>query len=91
MTRRIAAVLVTAALLLAAPGALAGAQTRIGLNGGRPSEWPIMDQILANMGFTQAGWLPFASRVGENWLPGTTPVGVDYPAQFGEPARDAAE
>ena len=81
--RRLAAAAVTAILLIAAPGAVAAAQTRIGLNGGRPSEWPVVDRILANMGFTQAGWLPFASRVGENWLPGTTPVGVDYPAQLG--------
>ena len=35
------------------------------------------------MGFTQQAWLPFASRVGENWLPGTTGVGIDYPAQLG--------
>ena len=69
-----AALIVAAAVLLAAPGVLAAAQTRIGLNGGRPTEWPILSTVLANQGLTQQGWLDFASRVGENWLPGTTPV-----------------
>lgn len=70
-------------MLFTAPGAYAAAQTRIGLNGGRPAEWPILSSVLANSGLTQEGWLNFASNVGENWLPGTTPVPVDYPAQLG--------
>lgn len=69
--------------LVAGPAVLASAQTRIGLNGARPSEWPIVDSLLAGAGFTQEAWLPFALHVGENWLPGTTPVAVDYPAQLG--------
>jgi hypothetical protein len=32
---------------------------------------------------TQEGWLAFASQVGENWLPGTTPVPVDHPGALG--------
>ncbi len=78
-----AATLVAATMLIAAPGVYAGAQTRISLNGGRPSEWPLLASLLAGAGFTQEQWLPFASRVGENWLPGTTPVPLDYPAQLG--------
>lgn len=69
--------------LVAGPAALASAQIRIGLNGARPVEWPIVDSLLAGAGFTQEAWLPFALHVGENWLPGTTPVAVDYPAQLG--------
>lgn len=72
-----------AILLIAAPGVYAAAQSRIGVNGGRPSDWPILSQLLAGSGLTQQGWLDFASHVGENWLPGMTPVPVDYPAQLG--------
>ena len=81
--RSLAAVVVAAALAVTAPGALASAQTRIGLNGGRPTEWPILSDVLAGQGLTQKGWLDFASRVGENWLPGTEPVALDYPGQLG--------
>lgn len=84
MSRRwLAALVVAAAVVIAAPGVLAAAQTRLGLNGGRPSDWPFLAPLLAGQGLTQQGWLDFASRVGENWLPGTTPVAVDYPAQLG--------
>lgn len=38
---------------------------------------------MAASGFTQEGWLDFASQVGQNWLPGTTPVPLAYPAQLG--------
>lgn len=79
----VAAVALAAAVLLAAPGALAAAQTRIGLNGGRPTEWPILSSVLASQGLTQEGWLAFASRVGENWLPNSDPVALDYPGQLG--------
>jgi hypothetical protein len=77
------AALVAAAISIAAPGVLAAAQTRIGLNGGRPSEWPILSSVLASQGLTQEGWLDFAKHVGENWLPGPTPVPLDYPGQLG--------
>lgn len=77
------AVLVAATMLIAAPAVVASAQTRIGLNGGRPSEWPFLSSVLAGQGLTQTGWLAFASHVGENWLPGTTPVPLDYPGQLG--------
>jgi hypothetical protein len=79
----VAAVALAAAVLLAAPGALAAAQIRIGLNGGRPTEWPILSSVLASQGLTQEGWLAFASRVGENWLPNSDPVALDYPGQLG--------
>jgi PE-PPE domain len=81
--RWFAAALVTALMLIAAPGVLAAAQTRISLNGGRPSEWPILSSVLAGQGLTQEAWLEFAKHVGENWLPGTTPVPVDYAGQLG--------
>lgn len=77
------AALVAAAIVIAGPGAYAAAQTRIGVNGARPSTWPIVDSLLAGMGLTQEGWLSFASHVGENWLPGMTAVPMDYPAQLG--------
>lgn len=81
--RALMAALLAALLLIAAPGALATAQTRIGINGGRPSEWPILAQVLATQGLTQESWLEFASHIGENWLPGTTPVALTYPGQLG--------
>ncbi|MCV7012376.1 PE-PPE domain-containing protein [Mycolicibacterium madagascariense] len=59
------------------------AETRIGINGGRPSTWPFLQGALAGQGLTQQGWLDFGARVGENWLPGTTGVALDYPAQLG--------
>lgn len=88
----LAAVVVAAALAVAAPSALASAQNRIGVNGGRPSEWPILSDILDSQGLTQEGWLDFGSRVGENWLPDTkgNSVALDYPGQLGscrDPAR----
>ena len=81
----LAAVVVAAALAVAAPSALASAQNRIGVNGGRPSEWPILSDILDSQGLTQEGWLDFGSRVGENWLPDTRgkSVALDYPGQLG--------
>ena len=81
----LAAVVVAAALAVAAPSALASAQNRIGVNGGRPSEWPILSDILDSQGLTQEGWLDFGSRVGENWLPDTKgkSVALDYPGQLG--------
>ncbi|KAA0097945.1 PE-PPE domain-containing protein [Mycolicibacterium sp. P1-18] len=81
--RSLAAALLAAAVAVTAPGALASAQTRIGLNGGRPTEWPILSNVLASQGLTQEGWLDFASRVGENWLPGTDSVPLNYPGQLG--------
>src|SRR5436309_1170638 len=69
--RSLAAAVLAIAVAVAAPSALASAQTRIGLNGGRPTEWPILSDVLAGQGLTQQGWLEFASRVGENWLPDT--------------------
>ncbi|MDX1890423.1 PE-PPE domain-containing protein [Mycolicibacterium sp. 050158] len=82
--RRWLAVAVVAVLaLLAAPGVVAVAQVRLGLNGARPSTWPFLVPYLAGQGLTQDGWLEFASRVGENWLPGTTPVAVSHPGQLG--------
>ena len=62
---------------------VAVAETRIGINGGRPSTWPFLQGALAGQGLTQQGWLDFGARVGENWLPGTTGVALDYPAQLG--------
>lgn len=89
--RSLAALLLAMVLAIASPGALAAAaQTRIGLNGGRPSEWPVLAQILASQGLTQEGWLSFASQVGENWLPGTSPVPVDHPGQLGVVSGPAA-
>lgn len=81
----LAAVVVAAALAVAAPSALASAQNRIGVNGGRPSEWPILSDILDSQGLTQEGWLDFGTRVGENWLPDTKgkSVALDYPGQLG--------
>ena len=83
--RSLAAAVLAAAVAVAAPGALASAQTRIGLNGGRPTEWPILSDVLASQGLTQQGWLDFASRVGENWLPDTksNSVPLNYPGQLG--------
>lgn len=83
--RSLAAVVLAAALAVAAPGALASAQTRIGVNGGRPTEWPILSDILASQGLTKQGWLDFGLRVGENWLPDTKgkSVALDYPGQLG--------
>lgn len=83
--RSVAAVVVAAALAVAAPSALASAQNRIGVNGGRPSEWPILSDILDSQGLTQGGWLDFGLRVGENWLPDTKgkSVALDYPGQLG--------
>ena len=83
--RSLAAVVVAAALAVAAPGTMASAQNRIGVNGGRPTEWPILSDVLAGQGLTQKGWLDFASRVGENWLPDTKTksVALDYPGQLG--------
>lgn len=83
--RSLAAVVVAAALAVAAPGTVASAQNRIGVNGGRPTEWPILSDVLAGQGLTQKGWLDFASRVGENWLPDTKTksVALDYPGQLG--------
>ena len=81
--RRLAVALMAVALLIAAPGTYAAAQTRIGINGGRPANWPILDSLLAGAGLTQEGWLAFASDVGANWLPDASPVPLDYPAQFG--------
>lgn len=88
--RWLAAIVVATAVVLAAPGASAAAQTRIGINGGRPTEWPILSQVLASQGLTQEGWLDFASRVGENWLPGTDPVPLNYPGQLGLVSGPAA-
>lgn len=83
-TRRwLAAVVLASVLAVAAPGVLAAAATRIGINGGRPSQWPVVDQVMALNGFTQQAWLQFASQAGENWLPGTLPVPLEYPAQLG--------
>jgi hypothetical protein len=73
---------VVATLLTPASGAHAEL-VRIGLNGARPSQLPLVDTLLAYNGFTQTGWLQFASQVGENWLPGLTAIAVDYPAQIG--------
>jgi len=81
--RSLAAVVLAAAVAVAAPGALASAQNRIGINGGRPTEWPILSDVLASQGLTQQGWLDFASRVGENWLPNTDAVPLNYPGQLG--------
>lgn len=81
--RWLLALLVAAVMATAAPGVLAAAATRIGINGGRPSDWPILSSVLASQGLTQERWLDFASRVGENWLPGTKPIPLDYPGQLG--------
>lgn len=80
--RGMLAVLSAAVLLVAAPSAYAG-QSRIGINGARPSDLPGVGQVLGDAGFTQEGWLHHASNVGSNWLPGMTPVPLDYPAQLG--------
>lgn len=80
--RALAAALSAMVLLVAAPTAFAG-ETRIGINGARPSELPGFAQILGGAGFTSSGWLNYADRVGANWLPGMTPVPLDYPAQLG--------
>ncbi len=80
--RALAAALSAIVLLVAAPTAYAG-DTRIGINGARPSELPGFAQILGGAGFTKDGWLGYANRVGDNWLPGMTPVPLDYPAQLG--------
>ena len=69
-------------MLITAP-VVHAAETRIGLNGARPSELPVISDALNGAGLTQDGWLKFASRVGENWLPGLASVPVDYPAQLG--------
>lgn len=81
----LSAVVIAAALAIAAPSALASAQNRIGVNGGRPSTWPILSDILNSQGLTQQAWLDFGPRVGENWLPDTKgkSVGLDYPGQLG--------
>jgi PE-PPE domain len=76
------AVLSAAVVLVAAPSAHAG-QSRIGINGARPSDLPGVSDVLGDAGFTQDGWLHHASNVGSNWLPGMTPVPLDYPAQLG--------
>jgi hypothetical protein len=78
----LAAALSTAVLLTATPMAYAG-ESRIGINGARPSDLPILSELLGDSGFTQEGWLHHASRVGANWLPGRTVVPLDYPAQLG--------
>lgn len=80
--RGLLAVLSAVVLLVSAPSAYA-VQTRIGINGARPSDLPGVSDILGDAGFTQDGWLHHASNVGSNWLPGTTPVPLDYPAQLG--------
>ncbi|WP_162264179.1 PE-PPE domain-containing protein [Mycobacterium sp. Root265] len=76
------AVLSAAVVLVAAPSAYAG-QSRIGINGARPSDLPGVSDVLGDAGFTQDGWLHHASNVGSNWLPGMTPVPLNYPAQLG--------
>ena len=82
--RWLAIAVMAVAMAVGAPEVLAGAQTRIGLNGGRPSEWPFLASALADAGLTQEKWLSFASRVGENWVPGTTKtLPLTYPAQLG--------
>ncbi len=84
MSRRWAgAIFVAIMILITGPGVVSAAQTRIGINGARPIFWPVVDQVLANAGYTQESWFNFASRVGANWLPGTTPVPLNYPAQLG--------
>lgn len=80
--RGLLAVLSAAVVLFAAPAAHAG-QSRIGINGARPSDLPGVGEILGDAGFTQEGWLHHASNVGGNWLPGMAPVALDYPAQLG--------
>ena len=80
--RALAAVLSAAVLVIAAPNANAG-ETRIGINGARPSELPGIAGVLGGVGFTKDGWLGYANRVGANWLPGMTPIPLDYPAQLG--------
>lgn len=80
--RSVVALVSTALLLISAPTATAG-QTRIGINGARPSELPGIAGVLDGAGMTQQGWLTHANRVGANWLPGMTVVPLDYPAQLG--------
>jgi hypothetical protein len=86
MARRFTvAVLVAAAVSAAVPGVPADAESRIGINGGKPSTWPFLAGALADQGLTQEAWQEFGARVGENWLPSTKDdsVGLDYPAQLG--------
>lgn len=80
--RGFVAVLAASVVLVAAPTAYAG-ESRIGINGARPSDLPGVADVLGDAGFTQDGWLHHASNVGSNWLPGTTPVPLNYPAQLG--------
>lgn len=74
--RAFAALLGAAVILVGAPTAYAGV-TRIGINGARHSE------LIQGASQTQGGWLNYANTVGANWLPGTTAVPLDYPAQLG--------
>ncbi len=80
--RALMAALGTIVMVAVAPTAGAG-ESRIGINGARPSDLPLIGQILGGAGFTQSGWLSHAEHVGENWLPGMAVVPLNYPAQLG--------
>lgn len=75
------ATLVAACVALAAAttGPLAHAQTRLTVSGARP----ISSVIEPFGGLTPAEYDELARQVGANWLPGTTPVVIDYPATAG--------
>jgi len=80
--RALSIAVVAAAMLVAAPAAQAEL-VRLGLNGARPSELPIIRDLLDSQGLTQQSWREFAYDVGKNWIPSVPAVAVDYPAQLG--------
>ena len=66
------------AVVVAAP--VVQADTRLALNGAAPLPEPL-NSVLG--GLTPAEYAALTPQVGANWLPGTSPVVVDYPATVG--------
>lgn len=77
----VAVAALAATTVVAAP--LVHADTRLALNGIRPPPPPA--NMFIGGGVTPEEYAAFTPQIGANWLPGTTPVVVDYPATAGLP------
>jgi PE-PPE domain len=77
--KALAAAGIVAAVVVTAP--VVHAETRLALNGARPR--PALLNAISSGGLTPAEYAALTPQIGANWLPGTSPVVVDYPATAG--------
>ena len=70
---------IAAAVVVTAP--VVHAETRLALNGARPRPAPL--NAISSGGLTPAEYAALTPQIGANWLPGTSPMVVDYPATAG--------